>query len=75
MVQWLGRHASTAVGMGLIPGRGIKIPHETQGQTKKKKKLIWGAYLSSSHCLRNLLITCTSRNTVLNKTLLTKTTY
>ena len=42
MVQWLGRHASTAVGMGLIPGRGIKIPHETQGQTKKKKKNLFG---------------------------------
>ena len=25
-VQWLGLHASTAGGIGLIPGRGTKIP-------------------------------------------------
>lgn len=27
MVQWLGRPASTAAGMGVIPGRGIKLLH------------------------------------------------
>ena len=27
MVQWLGLHASTARGTGLIPGQGTKIPH------------------------------------------------
>ena len=26
-VQWLRVHASTAGGMGLIPGQGTKIPH------------------------------------------------
>ena len=26
-VQWLGLHASTSRGMGLIPDRGTKIPH------------------------------------------------
>ena len=32
-VQWLGLHASTAGGMGSIPGQGTKIPC---GVTKKK---------------------------------------
>ena len=27
MVQWLRLHASTAGGMGLIPGQGTKMPH------------------------------------------------
>ena len=27
VVQWLGLQASTAVGMGSIPGRQTKIPH------------------------------------------------
>ena len=27
VVQWLGLQASTAVGVGLIPGRQTKIPH------------------------------------------------
>ena len=39
MVQWLGFHASTAGGMGLIPGRGIKILQAAQrGPPPKKKK-------------------------------------
>ena len=29
---------STEEGVGSIPGRGIKIPHETQSSQKKKKK-------------------------------------
>ena len=29
-VQWLRIHASTAGGMSLIPGWGIKVPHVTQ---------------------------------------------
>ena len=38
-VQWLGLHASTAGGMGLIPRQGTKIPQATWcGQKKKKKK-------------------------------------
>ena len=36
MVQWLGLRASTAGGMGSIPGQGTKIPHAAQ-QSKKKK--------------------------------------
>ena len=37
-VQWLRLHASTARGMGLIPGQGAKIPHTMwHGQLKKKK--------------------------------------
>ena len=35
MVQWLGLHAVTAKGPGLIPGQGIKI---LQSKKKKKKK-------------------------------------
>ena len=37
VVQWLRLCTSTAGGMGLIPGRGTKIPHATHGQKKKKK--------------------------------------
>ena len=37
-IQWLGLHASTAEGMGSIPGQGTKIPHATQHDQKKKKK-------------------------------------
>ena len=41
-VQWLGLHASTAGGVGSIPGQGTKIPHASQcGQKKKKKKYIY----------------------------------
>ena len=29
VVQWLGIHASTAGGPGLIPGRGTKLPQAT----------------------------------------------
>ena len=36
-VQWLRLCASTAGGEGLIPGRGIKIPH-AGGYSKKKKE-------------------------------------
>ena len=37
-VQWLRLHASTAEGMGSIPGQGTKIPHATWCRHKKKKK-------------------------------------
>ena len=38
-VQWLGLCASTAGGMGLIPGQGTEILQATQhGQKQKKKK-------------------------------------
>ena len=37
-VQWLGRCASTAGGMGLIPGEGTKILHATWSGQKKEKK-------------------------------------
>ena len=35
--QWLRLRASTAWGVGLIPGQGTKIPHITQYSRKKKK--------------------------------------
>ena len=35
VVQWLKLHASTAVGMGLIPRWGTKVPHATVGWLKK----------------------------------------
>ena len=37
VVQWLALCASTAGGMGLIPGQGTKIPH-ARGAARKKKK-------------------------------------
>ena len=37
-VQRLGLHASTARGMGLIPGWGTKMPHAMQHRQKKKKR-------------------------------------
>ena len=36
MVQWLRPHASTAGGMGLIPGQETKIPHAARCHQKKK---------------------------------------
>ena len=38
VVQWLRLHASTAGDMGLIPGRGTKIPHAAGHSHKRKKK-------------------------------------
>ena len=35
-VQWLGLCASTAGGMGSIPGQGTKIPQAEQGSQKKR---------------------------------------
>ena len=38
VAQWLRIHASTAGGVGSIPGWGTKIPHVMQhGQNKTKK--------------------------------------
>ena len=37
-VQWLGRHAFTAEGMGLIPDQETKISQGVQCSQKKKKK-------------------------------------
>ena len=37
VVQWLRLCASTAGGMGLIPGRGTKIPHAVLHSRKKKR--------------------------------------
>ena len=34
----IGTHASNAVGVGSIPGWGIKIPHAALRQKKKKDK-------------------------------------
>ena len=38
MVQWLELHAFTAVGTGLIPDQGTKIPHAIQQKKKKKEE-------------------------------------
>ena len=38
MVQWLGLHASTAGGMGLIPGRATEILQAAWQSQKKKKE-------------------------------------
>ena len=44
-VQWLSLHASTAGGMGSIPGGGTKIPDATWcGQKKKKRTLDHSRY-------------------------------
>ena len=40
VVQWLGLCAFTAVGPGLIPGRGTEIPQATRNGQKEKKKFI-----------------------------------
>ena len=37
-VQWLRLRASTAGGMGWIPGQGTRISHVAQRDQKKKKK-------------------------------------
>ena len=39
LVQWLRLLASTAGGMGLIPGQGTKIPHILQPKKKKSERL------------------------------------
>ena len=40
MVQWLRLHASTAGGMGLIPGRGTKVLNAMRcSQTKNLKAM------------------------------------
>ena len=39
VVQWLGLHASTAEGLGVIPGWGTKIPQiKWQGQNNECMK-------------------------------------
>ena len=37
-VQWVGLHASTAGGMGVIPGQGTKILYALQQSQKKTPK-------------------------------------
>ena len=39
VVQWLGLSALTAMGLGLIPGQGTKIPQASSVAKKKKKKI------------------------------------
>ena len=46
MVQWLGFCTSTAGGMGLIPGWGIKILHAVQSGKKQHFQAL--SYLSSA---------------------------
>ena len=38
VVQWLGLQASTAGGIGSIPGQGTKILHATQPKKKKREE-------------------------------------
>ena len=38
-VQWLGLHASTTGGMGLIPSRRTKIPHAVRSKETTKKEI------------------------------------
>ena len=41
-VQWLGLRASTAGGMGSIPGRGTRIPRATRcAPPPRKKEKLW----------------------------------
>ena len=53
-VQWLRLCASNAGDMGLIPGRGTKIPHATRhGQKKLKKKSVlknWAETSTITQC-------------------------
>ena len=48
-VQWLRLHTSTAVGTGLIPGWGTKIPHAMRHGPKTRK--MWN-YLKISIALK-----------------------
>lgn len=41
MVQWLGLHAVTAKGPGLIPGQGIKILQSVRHSQKKRYISNW----------------------------------
>ena len=43
-VQWLRLHVPDAGGMGLIPGRGTKIPHAMWCGQKKKKESLLSSY-------------------------------
>ena len=46
VVQWLGLHASTAGGMGSIPGQGIKIL-----PAKNEKKIFSVIYILRIHLI------------------------
>ena len=48
-VQWLRLHASTAGGMGSIPGQGTKIPQAAALQPKEKKKIGASSHSQQSH--------------------------
>ena len=50
-VQWLGLHASTAGGTGLIPGRGTKIPQASWPGQKNKNKNNLKKYMFSVEIL------------------------
>ena len=39
VVQWLRLRASTAEGMGSVPGQGTRIQHALQTKTKQKQTL------------------------------------
>ena len=48
VVQWLGLYASTAEGMGSIPGWGTKIPHAAGPKGKKQTNKPW--YIQTMEC-------------------------
>ena len=50
VVQWLRICASTAGGMGSIPGWGTKIPHAAQSSQKQTKKKINGNPWTGDQC-------------------------
>ena len=53
-IQWLGPHATTAGGTGLITGWGTKIPHAPSAATQKKCPKHC-AYISLAFFLSQLL--------------------
>ena len=58
-VQWLRQlrlWASTAEGMGLIPGQGTKIPHAVQGGKKKKKKKVSLRNFLKKDCIKEMVM-------------------
>ena len=56
MVQWLGLHASTAGGMGVIPGQGTKILYALQQSQNKQKQQQQKTRESNTDEIRNFRV-------------------
>ena len=54
VVQWLGLRASTAGGMGSIPGQGTKMSRAARPIKKKKEKDIHGYFYNNKKHLNSL---------------------